>query len=96
MRALLWLLLLTFHGREALGWLGGNVVITLKAGYNLPDLDGYGPIAGETDAYVKVRRANALLARLSPVDLSSSAFITKLVHPICASSGWAAPRSDLA
>jgi hypothetical protein len=37
----------------ALGWQGGNVVITVRRGVNLPSLDGFGS-AGFTDAYIKV------------------------------------------
>lgn len=38
---------------SALGWQGGNVVITVRRGVNLPSLDGFGS-AGFTDAYIKV------------------------------------------
>ena len=37
------------------GWLGGNVIITIMNGFNLPNLDSFGPMGGETDTYVKVR-----------------------------------------
>jgi hypothetical protein len=35
-------------------WYGGNVVVTLMEGRNLPQLDNFGGASGRTDAFVKV------------------------------------------
>ena len=44
-----------FGVTPAHSWYGGNVVVTLREGRNLPQLDSFGAMGGETDAYVKVR-----------------------------------------
>jgi len=36
------------------GWYGGNVVVTIIEGKNLPQLDVFGAASGETDAFVKL------------------------------------------
>ena len=41
--------------QAAQAWQGGNVVVTLMKGFNLPSLDGYGAFGGDTDAYVRFR-----------------------------------------
>jgi hypothetical protein len=43
-----------FGPRPVDAWFGGNIVVILKEGRNLPQLDSYGPMGGDTDAYVKV------------------------------------------
>jgi len=61
-RVRVWLLpvLLVANGLAPIGvrpvdaWYGGNIVVTLKEGRNLPQLDSFGPMGGDTDAYIQV------------------------------------------
>jgi hypothetical protein len=39
---------------QVYGWYGGNIVVTLIEGKNLPQLDNFGAASGETDAFVKL------------------------------------------